>query len=428
MKYLSDIDRSSFLNQLAYFSLLGSGVYIILFWSPNILGGLLDRYTKSIIFIFPWLMLWLAYSWQVVANREYRLEILLMVSIIILGIVNVSLSDSPSKSLAPMRNFLFTGIFVLWTSMFLFTDQRRRQGFDWFCAGALAVILPVEIIVWLVRGNYGPSVFQIFTPHSIPLGTVIILLSPGPVRLIVTKNSTARLLGWLLVLLSVSLIFLTHKRGTWLALAAMLLVGIIYLVRRHRYLLLALLLLIALILPLEARRQVARLDPNIPRYESVLNRVELYPFALHIWLNHPIMGIGLRTFGHENYLAGYQQHNKKLGDFPQQVAKLQTFDNTLLTGLVEFGTLMTLFYLALVMLILVRYCRTLRSLPESSPLDWYRVLVLLGFAIHSLTYDSLLVPPVNWLFHVQVGIVAGYHASAGARLSHQSGATRLSEV
>jgi hypothetical protein len=140
------------------------------------------------------------------------------------------------------------------------------------------------------------------------------------------------------------------------------------------------------------------------------------------------MGTGLRAFDHENYLAGYQQHNKKLGDFPQQVAKLQTFDNMLLTGLVDFGTGMTLFYLALFIAILVKYCRSLRSFPESSPLEWYRVLVLLGFAIHSLSYDSLLVPPVNWLFHVQVGIVAGYHASEGARLTHQSGATGLSEV
>ena len=65
-------------------------------------------------------------------------------------------------------------------------------------------------------------------------------------------------------------------------------------------------------------------------------------------------------------------------------------------------------------MILVKYCRILRSFPESSPWDWYRVLVLLGFAIHSLSYDSLLVPPVNWLFHVQVGIMAGYHASETA--------------
>jgi len=93
------------------------------------------------------------------------------------------------------------------------------------------------------------------------------------------------------------------------------------------------------------------------------------------------------------------------------VAGLQTLDNLFLTSLVELGTVMTLFYLGLVILILAKYCRRLQSLPESSPLDWYRVLVLLGFAIHSLTYDSLLFPPINWLFHVQVGIMAGYYAS-----------------
>jgi O-antigen ligase len=428
MKYILPINRSSFFNRLAYVSLLGSGAYILLLWSPNILGNLLSRYTKSLMFIFPWLMLWLAYSWQVVANRDHRWEILLIISIIILGIINVPLSDSPSKSLTPMRNFLLTGIFALWASMFLFTDQRRRREFDWFCAGALAVILPVEIIVWWVHGNYGPKVFQIFTLHPIPLGTVIILLSPGPVRLIATKNFLARLLGCLLVLLGGLLIFLTHKRGAWLALAAILLVGIIYLVRRRRFLILTLLLLIALLLPLETRRQMARLDPNIPRYVSVLHRMELYPFALHIWRIHPFMGIGLRAFNHENYLADYQLRNKALGDFPKRIVTLQTFDNTLLTGLVELGTVMTLFYFMLITLILVKYCRSVRSSPESSPLDWYRVLVLLGFAIHSLTYDSLLVPPVNWLFHVQMGILAGYQASGGARLSHQPGPTELSEV
>ena len=37
------------------------GPTFLLFWSPNILGDLLSRYTKGIIFIFPWLMLWLAF-------------------------------------------------------------------------------------------------------------------------------------------------------------------------------------------------------------------------------------------------------------------------------------------------------------------------------------------------------------------------------
>ena len=142
--------------------------------------------------------------------------------------------------------------------------------------------------------------------------------------------------------------------------------------------------------------------------------LELYHFALHVWKTHPFMGIGLRSFTHEQYLSDYHLRNQQIHDFPQTVAGLQTLDNMLLTGLVEFGTVMTLFYLGLVIFILAKYCRRLRSWPESSPLDWYRVLVLLGFAIHSLTYDSLLFPPVNWLFHVQLGIMAGYQTSETA--------------
>jgi O-antigen ligase len=414
MKYLSHICQPILLNQLAFYSLLGSGAYIILLWSPNILGRHLGFWTQIIIYIFPWLMLWLAYSWQVITGKEHRLEIILMVSIIILGVVNTSLSNSGPRSIDTMRTFLLTGIFALWASLFLVNNPRRRQMFDWFCAGALGVIILVEMILYAIPGKQGSGVFQVFVLHPIPLGTLIILLSSGPTRLIVSKNSTAKLLGWLLILLSGILIFLTHKRGTWIALAAMLALWMIYLVRRRRYLVISLLLVIALILPLEAQRRFARLDPNINRHVAILHRLELYNFALHIWKTHPVMGIGLRSFTHEKYLSDYHLRNQELHDFPQAVAGLQTLDNMLLTGLVEFGTVMTLFYLGLVIFILAKYCRRLRSLQESSPLDWYRVLVLLGFAIHSLTYDSLLFPPVNWLFHVQVGIMAGYHASGTA--------------
>jgi len=105
MKYLSYIDKQSPLNQLAVLSFLGTGLFIIFLCSPNVLGDFFSRYTKLFIFIFPWVMLCLAYSWQVIADREHRLEIILIVSIIILGIVNTFLSDSVSTSINSMRNF-----------------------------------------------------------------------------------------------------------------------------------------------------------------------------------------------------------------------------------------------------------------------------------------------------------------------------------
>jgi O-antigen ligase len=414
MKYLLSIIRPPFVNQLAFYSLMASGAYIIFLWSPHVMGNFFSRYTKIIIYIFPWLLVWLCFSWQVVTNRAHRLEILLIISIIILGIVNVALSKSPAVSFPFMRNFLLTGIFALWTSMFLLTDPQRRQGFDLFCAGALAVFILGEAIVYGVRGDNGPQVFQVFTLHPIPLGTLIILLSTGPMRLIRWENFTAKVLGWLLVLAGGSLIYLSHKRGTWLALAAMVAVGMLYLVRRQKYLLLSLLVVMGLILPLQAKSRFARLDPAIGHDITILHRLELYRFALHVWKTHPIMGIGLRSFTHEQYLTDYQPHNSALHDFPQAVAAIQTFDNMGLTALVELGSLMTILYVGLVAGIMVKYCRKLWQIPEFSTLAWYRVLVLFGWAVHSLSYDSLLFPSINWLFHVQLGIMAGYRTSETA--------------
>jgi O-antigen ligase len=416
------------LNQLAFFSLFGSGAYIILLWSPNILGRYLGYWTIIIIYLLPWLMLWPAYSWQAVTNREHRLEITLIVSIIILGIINIFFGDSVSKSLAAMPTFLLTGIFALWASMFLITDVNRRRIFDWFCCACLAIIVPIELAIRGMQGSQGPEVFQLFILNPIPLGTLIILLSSGPMFLVFQKNPMVKSIGWLVVLLGGLLIFIIYKRGAWLGLAAMLAAWMLYRGHRLRYLAISVLAAAALALVFLGPRLIPRLDPKIPTHFTILHRLELYPFALHIWRNHPLMGIGLRPYDHENYLADYQQHNKNLPDFPQTVATLQTFDNMLVTGLVELGTIMTLFYVGLVIFILVKYCRRLRSLPESSPLDWYRVLVLLGFAVHSLTYDSLLFPPLNWLFHVQVGIMAGYHASGTAPGGVIPPAHNLSEI
>jgi hypothetical protein len=410
MKYLSHIYQSPLINKLAFYSLLGSGAYIILLWSPNILGKHSGFWIQNIIYLFPWLMLWLVYSWQVVAGKEHRLEIILMASIIILGIINTSLSDSASKSIDSMRTFLLTGVSALWASLFLVNDLRRRQMFDYFCAGTLGIIILVELTVYVVQGQYRPTVFEVFTLHGIPLGSLILLLSPGPVRLVASKNPPAKLLGWLLILLGGLLIYLTHKRGIKLALAAMLAVWMLYHGRRLRRLALAGLLAVILILAFQGPHWFSRLDPKMPTQATILHRLELQHFAWHIWSKHPLMGIGLRPLTHARYLSDYQQDRAELRAFPQTVATLQTFDNMFLTGFVELGTIMTLLYLGLVIFILVRYCRKVRSWPEAAPVDWYRALVLLGFAVHSLTYDSLLFPPLNWLFHVQVGIMAGYHA------------------
>jgi O-antigen ligase len=410
MNYLRRYLNHPVLRQLAFYALLASGAYVVLLWSPNVLGKHVTTLVEFIIFTLPWLMLWVIYTWQTISDRHHRVEIVLMVAIIFFGMINTALSDSFAKSLPQMRPFLLSGVMALWASMFLITDADRRRAFDWFCCVCLAIIIPVEFILWVARGPYGDKVFQIFDLHPIPLGTVVLLLSPGPARLLLSPGLRSKVMGSLLALLAAALIFLTHKRGTWLAVTAMAAVGLAFSWRRQKFLILSLFMGLALVVTVKTVQMISRLDSNVPRYASVLQRLELYHFALHIWKTHPLMGTGLRPFTQARYLPGYQQHNQTLADFPQAVAKLQTLDNMLLTAGVELGSLMTVSYLGLVLFIVIRYVRILWSSPASSPLDWYRLLVLFGFACHSMTYDSLLFPPVNWLFHAQLGIVAAFLA------------------
>jgi hypothetical protein len=79
-----------------------------------------------------------------------------------------------------------------------------------------------------------------------------------------------------------------------------------------------------------------------------------------------------------------------------------------ITAFVELGTLMTLAYLGLISYVIVNYWQNMRSFSPNHKAPFIPLLPLIGLAIHSLTYDSLIFPQINWLFHVQLGILAGY--------------------
>ena len=144
-----------------------------------------------------------------------------------------------------------------------------------------------------------------------------------------------------------------------------------------------------------------------------LSRCPSAKYQIHIYLKHPVFGIGLRPYTHGSYLKDYHNH-QNLRLFSQTVKDLQTFDNMLLTSFVELGTLMTLAYLALIALIIIKYCRKLQLGGQAPLVDLYRLAVLIGWAVHSMTYDSLVFPSINWLFHVQLGILAAYSPATGS--------------
>jgi O-antigen ligase len=402
--------NSSLLINLAFGVLLISGAYILLLWSPNVLGKYDSSTVKIIIYTLPWVMLWPIYSMNVIKNRQHRLELILIYIVIILGILNTIFSDDPAKTYPPMRTLILTGVVVLWASMFLLTDQLKRDVFAWFCCFCLAIIAPVELLGYFTNW-FGPGPFQIFNNHPIPLGTEMILLSPGPIHLLLAPERKKRVAGGILAFFGILVIFLAGKRGSILAVAAMTVVWMYYYFPRLRAIIITATLATIMLLLVTLPRIYRALNPQIPKQNSILTRLELFPFALYIWEKHPILGIGLRSYTHQKYLAKYHQWDKPLKSFPATVKKLQTFDDMYLTAFVELGTPMALTYFGLIMYILFTYYRKLQSC-ETRPGDWYQLLVFLGFAIHSMTYDSLLFPSVNWLFHVQLGLMASYNTAS----------------
>lgn len=407
MSSITKVTSLGSLDRLAFWSFLASGAFIVLFSSPDLLGLSYNSPVHLLFYLLPWVLLWPVYSFKVIKDETRRPAIMLIGAILILGILNVILSDDPHKSYGAMRIFLLTGVLALWTSMFLLTGARRRELFAWFCCGCLAVITSAAIITYLLKGSIFTALF-IFGRNPIPLGTLVILLLPGPLHLWFSGSSRLKIAAGALLALSGLLIWLAQKRGAFLAVAPMVLVWVIYRRSRLVYPVVALLLAVGLMKSHKILSPYQALNPEIPSQHSVLYRLELYPFAWHIYKQHPLLGIGIRPYTHDKYLDDYQQYHLDINYFAPTVRSLQTFDNMLVTAFVELGTLMTLAYLGLISYILVGYWRRLRPWTESRGEDFALLLPLLGWAVHSLTYDSLLFPTVNWLFHAQLGLLAGF--------------------
>jgi O-antigen ligase len=399
------------LDRLAFGLFLASGAFVILLSSNNLLGPKLSGWTQNLIYFLPWVMLWPLYSYRVITDRAHRVEIVLIGSILVLGLLNVVFSENPPKSYETMKVFLLTGIVPFWISLLLVTDQVRRNEFAVFCCFCLVIVASVEIINYIAQGCSGPGLIILFTHHPIPMGTLLILLSIGPFHCLLSESPKVKIVGWLILILGLTLIWITRRRGSFLALLVMLLVWLWHWRSKYKRYALALLMALVVLLSFRVWHRLEGFSVNNPSHRSIYHRLELYPFALHVYKFHPFLGTGLRAFVHDKFLVGYEQRNKDITDFAEMVKGLQTFDNMLVTGFIEMGSLMTLAYLALIILIIYKYYLKIGGFSLSQDAEFVRLLPLIGFAVHSLTYDSLMFPPINWLFHVQLGILAAYNCN-----------------
>ena len=149
-------------------------------------------------------------------SKIYRIEIILMSLIIVLGIINVYLSDNIYQSSIWMTMFLLSGIIPLWTSMFVITDDRSRNNLYYLSCVLLFVITILEIANYFITGRDLLSM-----NHPIPLGTLVILLMVGPLFMLLSGQKRMKLFSIFLVIMGLILVIIANKRGIYLAIAGM---------------------------------------------------------------------------------------------------------------------------------------------------------------------------------------------------------------
>jgi len=250
---------------------------------------------------------------------------------------------------------------------------------------------------------FGPDVLAL---HSHALAGMLLLLSVGPVYFFLSGTRALRMAALVLLGLGYLAGFLAGSR--FLVLLPLVLIPLFAgqkrLPRRVALAGLAATLLLVLCYFSLYPREI----PRLYNYESVFYRAEGYPAAWAIIKQKPLLGIGIRTPRVE-YLKSFKPLWGIVGAkrYMRVIQRNITFDNQLLSLLVETGVPATLLYLGLLGYLLRRYRGNIRAGMVDRPSEGALTFALLASLIHFLVCDGLYFPQTNWFFHVMLGLAAG---------------------
>jgi len=257
---------------------------------------------------------------------------------------------------------------------------------------------------------FGPMVLGL---HSHALAGMLLLLSAGPAHLFLSGGRNQRFAGLLLLGLGYLAGFLAGSR--FLVLLPLVLIPLFAGQGRFSRRVALAALAASLLLVLLYFSLYPKEIPHLYNYESVFYRLEGYPAAWEIIQQKPLLGIGIRTPRTE-YLASFEPlwGIVSAKRYLYVVKRNITFDNQLLSLLVETGVPATLLYLGLVTQLFRRYRRKVREGLLDRPTEGALSFALLASLIHFLVCDGLYFPQTNWFFHVMLGLAAGAAAEPRA--------------
>ena len=243
-------------------------------------------------------------------------------------------------------------------------------------------------------------------------GSILILLSLGPISLLAYFKS-----GWKRNFLISSLVFgviviiLIEQRGPLLSLMLMTFLWVT--TNRKRAVVFLLISLIAGGITYKIKDQIPiEYKSRIQNKQTILVRLEFFLIAIEVLKEKPLFGLGfnspLSQFIPNDYESKIFPKNKgkhidgKLS-FIDMITGITVFDNMVLTFLGETGVLFSAAYFCLIFYLIknkVTYCHK-----DEKRRFGLLLIVLSGFLAHSMTFDSLKYPHLNWIFHSFLGLL-----------------------
>jgi hypothetical protein len=361
---------------------------------------------------------------DLIVNEKWPVEIKFVLIIVVLGLLNICFSENQLASLKGMGLFLMSGILVFSTSYLLFNSIQAQKFFFYLCSFCFVVLLVFGSFEFIQdKGgrldvhNHLISVpgkeILLFSSNPIPAGSLLILLSIGPLVLVAKAKNRGEIYFWAFCLLAGALmIFLIAHKGPILALIVMIFVGAMR-YQKGAWVLILILLVLAGIGYQFRESGLLLFKEQLLKKETILVRMELYYIGLDAMKEKPVFGLGFNTpfsrfLPYDYKPRVYPQYGER--SFFNLTRGVEVFDSMPLSFVAEMGGLFTLAYLGLLAYVLKNTCLVTSENSDVRVHLSLIVVVLAGFLLHSMTFDSLKYPHLNWIFHSLLGLLANFKA------------------
>jgi hypothetical protein len=363
-----------------------------------------------------------------IPEKKPQKEVLWVQLVFILGIAVSLQSENLWKTMKSTVLFMASGPFIFIATKYLFESIKSQEVFLWTTT---LILLSFGFFGFYEYNNSGHII--LFSENPLPAGASLILLSTSP-TILLTRNCSAplRLTLILSLISSAILIILLTKKGPILTLVVILLFVIVFITRKHLKLLLGFALLTGCLF-LTSESTLSKYKSNFKINSSITMRAEHYFFGFHVFKKNPVWGLGYHPNLFKYFYCEGRRHNRNREQYPEDIyhprfcnglfsydliflsqqrgrywgyyQTFRSFENIVLTFLVEMGGLFSAIYFGGVIYIFIVFFKKFRAPPQKNLAGMYTIAVMVGFAFISCTFDTLRFPNLNWLFHSFLGLM-----------------------